>query len=109
MVDVVFNAAAREGDVEQLTKQRSRADDVAGVSGGQALSAVDGAGVPEGDVVFDVAGGQVHHPAGAQVLGVDCAVVECFDDLEAVPVADEVGAAQPQMPRVFAGPNDVTG
>ena len=95
-IDVVFDAPAGQGDVEQLAGQGSGADDVAGVPGGESLRGVDGGRIAQGDVLFHVAGGQAHHCSAAQVSGFDAAVVVGFDDLVAVAVADIVVAADVQ-------------
>ena len=106
-IDVVFHAPAGQGDVKQLAGQGSRADDMAGVPGGESLRGVDGGRIAQRHMLFHIISGQAHHCSAAQVSGFNAAVVAGLDDLVAVAVAHIVFAADVNSSRVASGPDQV--
>jgi hypothetical protein len=94
---VVVVASAGHADVKAFAGGGGVGDEVGGV-GGDALGAVDGGGVAEFDVSFDVRGGQDDGADGGfgGVVEADgeCSVGEDVVDAPALPVADiPVGAS----------------
>ena len=66
-IDVIFDAATGERDIEQLAGDVLSSDDVAAVPGGESLGAVDGGGVAECDLAGDIVCGQRDFAVGADM------------------------------------------